>query len=182
MKLLSAVLLVTCTIVFGHAARADAGFKRCEVAQKFADCTVAKCDPKTFVCRCYVTEDVKSGVSNPPGCIAPTVVTATSPATAQSHYSPVRTTGLCSNQTTTWAQCLGVVCTVSADGKHASCPCTPTSAAASGGGSYVIVTKDPVYRGQCKSTILYSSATYDADVEQISKALDFKKPHVLWSH
>jgi hypothetical protein len=59
---------------------------------------------------------------------------------------------------------------------------TGRSSAASGGGPYVIVTKDPVYRSQCESTTLYSSATYDADVEQISKALGFEKPDVLWTH
>jgi hypothetical protein len=113
--------------------------------------------------------------------VAPTPATGSSPATAQSRYTPVASTGLCTSQHTIWAQCLGVTCTVSADGKSAICPCAKTTASQSGGGPYVIVTTDATYHNQCTNETVYSSATYDVEVKDISEALHFPKPSILWS-
>jgi hypothetical protein len=46
---------------------------------------------------------------------------------------------------------------------------------------YVIVTTNSSYQGQCTDGTIYSSATYDAQVKDISQALGFTKPTVLWS-
>jgi hypothetical protein len=51
----------------------------------------------------------------------------------------------------------------------------------SGNGPYVIVTTSSSYQGQCTDGTIYSSATYDAQVKDISQALGFTKPTVLWS-
>jgi hypothetical protein len=185
MKLFGLSLLLACTVVFGTSERVAATeFKNCGATQPFADCTTATCSltSDSFVvnCGCSVVSGSQSGVSVPPGCIAPTKATDQSPATAQSRYTPVPSTGLCASQNTIWAQCLGVTCTVSADGKSAICPCTKTTASQSGGGPYVIVTTDSGYNNQCTNGTVYSSATYNVEVKAISDALGFKMPSILW--
>ncbi|MGO1074463.1 hypothetical protein [Inquilinus sp. CA228] len=176
MKPACLVVLFACLLMPAAASRAEGppSFARCEAGQVFADCTVAKCD-SNYNCSCFVTTRRPTGVSIPPGCIPPQPLVGP-PQMVQSRYSPVAATGLCGNPATTWAQCLGVTCMIQADGS-ALCPCTEAK-----GAPYVIVTDDPVYRGQCTDGKIYSSATFTGDVEQISKALDFPKPKVLWRH
>jgi hypothetical protein len=202
MKLFGLVLLAVCAIACdGRAAKnTPPQFKNCGVGELFADCTTAKCTPAKgpsgstiYNCTCSVQTGAppymkkplpQSGVSDPPGCLDPTAAADGKPGTAQSRYSPVAQTGLCNNDDRVWAQCLGVVCTVAADGKTASCPCTSATSANSGGGPYVIVIPeggDTKYHGQCTDKTIYSSATFESDVKEISEALGFAKPKVLWN-
>ena len=185
MKLFGLSLLLACTVVCGTSERVAATeFKTCGATQPFADCTTATCSltSDSFVvnCDCVVVSGSRSGVSVPPGCVAPTQATGQSPATMQSRYTPVLSTGLCASQNTIWAQCLGVTCMVSADGKSAICPCTKTTTSQSGGGPYVIVTTNASYKNQCTNGTVYSSATYNAEVKAISDALSFKMAAILW--
>ena len=177
--------LMFCSVTAGFSAHAAAPvFKNCGAVQAFANCTAAICQrtdkPDTYTCACTVASGVPSGVSVPPGCAAP-VAPMGKLIAVQSRYSPVNYVGLCPSQKLPWAQCLGVTCTVSADGKHASCPCSKTDAAQSGGGSYVIVLPDrQKYAGQCNNGVIYSSATYGSEVKDISQALNFDQPQVAW--
>ncbi len=180
MRLLLA--LAAALLSFSAARPADAqsdGFLNCGT-QTFADCTTAICDPRTYQCVCNVVSGVVSGVDKGHGCIAPTNRSPTGSGTAQSRYSPVKETGLCAGPDRPWAQCLGVVCQVSLDGKIAACPCSKTDAQQSGGGPYVIVTQS-AYQGQCSDGVTYSSATYLGDVMPISQALGFPLPKVIWN-
>jgi hypothetical protein len=188
----SLAMVLFSAFIAGASAAHSQTFQNCGGAEIFADCTAATCThggPTGYLCTCKVGNGGKGqvlqqGVSIPPatGCVAPTPP-GHMPMYAQSRYSPVNSLGLCTNTKRTWAQCMGAKCTVSADGKTASCPCTAATSESSGGGDYVIVTSDPQYHGQCTDDVIYSSATYMGQLVALSKALNFPIPDKpLWTH
>lgn len=162
---------------------ADPPFAECKPA-RFANCTIARCTPKTdgsgnYECRCFI-DDRYSATNFSPGCIAE------KDGIIQSRYYPVEAFQICNDaktQNPAWAWCLGVKCKLDKKGNPiCECPPPPSGVAAF---PYVVTTTTflPKACSINPGGMVWSSAP-PSDVQSITVFLqkthpELKQPEVV---